>query len=182
MDPMSTVPPLPLDIVVLLGSMPAEGPSPLHELLRAARAGRPAARRTILERLGSTPAPTTVRNALVVPVPGHAAGPPDAWLTLLATTVARAWGWRCEPKALVRGVSIAEAKRGGSRDPANEGGTLLWTPPGGDDPIVLFDDVVRTGTTLEACAMRVRSADAGRTILGVALAKVELSPANDGFD
>ena len=116
--------------------------------------------------------------SLVVAVPLHPArrrrrGYNQA--ELLAAELRRALGLRAPPGALVRlrdtrpQVGLDRLRRA-----ANVAGAFRWTGEfGNGEPVLLVDDVVTTGATLEAAAAALAEAGFGR-ITGIALARVSL--------
>jgi phosphoribosylpyrophosphate synthetase len=156
----------------VLGSFPVGGADGLHELIRAARAGDPAAISDVLDHVRRA-APTVwpeIAAGVVVAVPGHLPGPAHPLLAAVSEEIAAVRGWRHVVGALRRHSPAPEGKAGGARAPAAEASTLEWRRPERGRAIILVDDVVRTGATLQGCARCIRVAGDERTVVAIALA------------
>ena len=169
----------PVDVptAVLLGSFGLNGPDRLHDLIRTARAGRRGAIEEILggvRRAITTMWPEIV-GATLVPVPRHVPGPAHALIMATCEEIARARGWHVAGDALRRTRPASEGKAGGPRDAESEATTLAWSGSVPGTAIILVDDVVRSGATMQACARAVRASGDQRRVLAIALAKVEIS-------
>jgi hypothetical protein len=160
---------------ILLGSFSLDGDDPLHDLVRSARTGDPEA---VLEALRQVRRSITavwpeVTDATVVPVPRHVPGPANRLVMATCEEIAVTRGWRVGWDALRRTRPAPEGKAGGMRDPETEAGTLTWAGATPGPVIVLVDDVVRTGASIQACGRAVRARGDKRTLLAVALARAE---------
>ena len=155
----------PLHVVSALGSFD-RGRSfpddPVHALVRRFRGGEPAAvdavvaaARTAIERDSRLRSPSIAG----VLVPGHDGADHPGLITLLAA-LSEGGGWTpATGRVLVRRTPAAEAKLGGTRDPALEAESLEAAPSRlrpAVRTIVLVDDVLATGGTVAACVAALR--------------------------
>lgn len=157
---------------ILLGTFSADLADPLHALVRAARAGDPTALSDVIDRirLVAWTAWPEIVSAVIVAVPGHRPGPANRLLLEVADELAVIRGWNHVRDALRRCRPAAEAKAGDPRDASADATTLEWVPARGGAAIILLDDVVRTGTTLRACAESIRVAGDRRRLVALAVA------------
>jgi hypothetical protein len=145
--------------VIACAAFPREGSSPGHDLVRAFRAGDAAAFVAVrsllvagLER--EAPDLWVEPRAIVVSMPGHLADSRSPALDRLATALADGQaGWQAGGGVLERVADGPAAKDGRPRDPAAEAATLRWGPVPGTGAVVLLDDVVHTGASLEAARL-----------------------------
>ena len=157
---------------ILLGSFSADRTEPLHDLLRAARAGDANAMWEVLERVRNATAPAwlAIDDAVLVAVPGHAPGPANPLVLAVADALAVAHDWDHQRDALRRVRLGPEGKTGAERDATAESSTIEWKPVRGRAAIVLVDDVIRTGTTLDACLMAIRATGDLRPVFAMVIA------------
>jgi hypothetical protein len=144
--------------VIACGSFRRDVESAGHDLVRRLRAGDEAAfqstlalvRDALTREAVSIPAPDD--ETLVVPIPGHRAG--DGGMNglqrLAEAVVAERPGWRVGSRSLIRVADAPEGKQGGPRDAGAEAATLRWSDVPDGVRVVLLDDVVRSGASLEA--------------------------------
>lgn len=157
---------------VLLGTFSADFADPLHALVRAARAGDRTALSEVVDRirLVAWTIWPEIESAVIVGVPGHRPGPTNRLILEVAGELAVIRGWTHVRNRLRRCRSATEAKVGGPRDASADATTLEWVPAPGGAAIILLDDVVRTGTTLRACAASIRVAGDRRRLVALAVA------------
>jgi predicted amidophosphoribosyltransferase len=170
-----SVPPSPASAVttrILLGTFAAGHADPLHLLIRAARAGDRVAVSEVIDRVRvvAWAAWPGIQSAVVVAVPGHRAGPANRLNLEVASELGLIRRWNHAPGALRRWRRAPEAKFGGARDAMAEATTMEWVSADGGEAIILVDDVIRTGLTLQACAATVRASGDRRRIVGLAVA------------
>lgn len=161
--------------VILLGSFALDAPDRLHDLVRTARGGNPEAILEVVNgvRLAITAVWPDITDAIVAPVPRHMPGPAHGLVIAICEEIAEARGWRLVGNALRRTRPAPEGKAGGARDPESEAATIAWDASTPGPVIVLVDDVVRTGATMNACVMAVRATGDARRLLAIALARTE---------
>ncbi|HEY4754397.1 MAG TPA: hypothetical protein VIH37_14030 [Candidatus Limnocylindrales bacterium] len=147
--------------VVACGHFRRDVVSPGHDLMRRFRAGDDDAFEAVLAlvrdgltRVGAAMA-SPDDEVLVVPMPGHRAGDDatTALQRLAEVLVAGRPGWRAGTRCLRRVADAPEGKQGGPRDAASEAGTLRWSDVLDGARVLLLDDVVRTGASLEAARL-----------------------------
>jgi len=151
----------------------------VHDLVRRFKAGDAAAlvevaarARAAVEASGDLAA----RRLFVVPVPGHLPGPDESPGLALAIELARVFPWVVpDPLPLRRIAPMPPAKDGGARDPGHEEATLAWDDAGlrpAGWTVLLLDDVIASGRTLEACLAAIRrDGSGGRPVRVLALAR-----------
>lgn len=141
--------------VVAGAGFPRGEPSALHDLARALRAGDAdaleAVAAVVLAGLArQAPALLAATGVTVVPMAGHLPGEPSGASRRLAERLALdlpGWVAGAGPARIAVAPSAID---GGPRAPATEAATLRWPGVAGAGPVVLVDDVVRSGATLEA--------------------------------
>ena len=165
--------PVHVPTAVLLGSFALDAHDRLHDLIRTARSGDPGAIAEVLRgvRRAITGVWPEITDAVVAPVPRHVPGPANGLVMATCEAIAEARGWRLVGNALQRTSPAPEGKAGGRRDLEREAGTLTWDGSTAGPVIVLVDDVVRTGTTLNACVKAMRDTGDERALLAIALAR-----------
>lgn len=146
---------------IALGAFAAGEGSPLHALIRRFRAGDEAAyrvafdaaARALVDRADQLPA-----GSLLVAVPSHS--PDDTHRPLdrlVADLAAHTDRTVAGPRWLRRVREVPEAKLVWT-DPARLAGSLRWDAPRPSRSIVLVDDVIRSGATIEACLTTIAAA------------------------
>ena len=140
--------------VIACASFRRDGPSELHDLARALRGGDEAALDAVVAIVlagAAREAPNLLAapDAILIPMAGHLTGTVSGSAQRLVDRLCAAGpGW-----APAQGPErIADAPRAldaGVRDPA-EAATLHWPDVPGKGPVLLIDDVVHTGASLEA--------------------------------
>jgi len=159
-------------IAILLGTITGASDDRLHDLIRAARTGDAAALSTVIDRvrLVAREIWPDIRSAEVAGVPGHRPGPVNPLVLAVTHELAGIRGWDHAPGALQRIRPAPEAKVAGSRDPQAEAATLEWVRANRGAAIVLVDDVLRSGSTLRACATAIHATGERRPIFAIAIA------------
>ncbi len=141
--------------VIVGASFRRAGPSELHDLARGARSGDPAALEAVAAILlaalaRESPDLLVAPKVVVVPMAGHLAGTvsgPSGWLASRLCLARHDWVLAAGPE---RCEDAPPASGASARDPAAEAATLRWPDVAADGPVVLVDDVVRSGASLEA--------------------------------
>jgi hypothetical protein len=160
--------------VIVGGSFRRDRPSELHELARAARSGDPAALEAmaaLVEGALTREAPEllTARDVALVPMAGHRAATASGPAAQLAERLGAghpAWRIGVGP---VRLADAPLARDADTRDPRAEASTIRWHEVTGDGPVVIVDDVVRSGASLEAAWLAAPPDIRGRLVALVAL-------------
>jgi len=125
--------------------------------------------------LASPGAPTLASQTLLVPVPLHPRRLAERGYNqaaLLARALARRCGLGCAPRALAR-IRFERTQVGCDADQRRKNVILAYHAGGkvAGRSVVLVDDVVTTGATVQACALALQSAGARiQTILALARA------------
>jgi hypothetical protein len=149
------------------------GPSELHDLARAFRHGDPdAVERVTVQTIAGlrreAPGLAATTDVTVVPMAGHVAGTGSGSADRLAVALAEAHpGWTTTA-AIERVADAPRAMDATARVPAAEAATLRWSSVHGTGPILLVDDVVHTGASLEAAWLAAPPELRGRLIAIVA--------------
>jgi phosphoribosylpyrophosphate synthetase len=161
-----------MPIAILLGTISTASDDRLHALVQAARAGDAVALSTVIDqvRLAALDLWPDIHSAVVAGVPGHRPGPANPLVLAVGDELAGIRGWDYAPDALRRISPAPEAKAGGPRDSLAEASTLEWVGAPRGASIVLVDDVVRSGSTLRACATTIHAAGDHRPIFAIAIA------------
>lgn len=145
--------------IVACAAFPRAGASPIHDLVRAFRAGDEAAFEKVLAlvRAGlarEAPDVASADDVVLAVIPGHRAGSAPGPMARLAAAIADDRpGWRVEAGLVARVADAPEGKNAPARDAGAEAATLHWGPVPGGGPVLLLDDVVRTGASLEAARL-----------------------------
>jgi hypothetical protein len=159
--------------VIACASFRRDGPSELHDLARALRGESDAALDAVVammlaglerEALDIASAP----DAVLVPMAGHLAGTISGPAKRL---VDRLGSDRMGPAAVTGLRRISDAPKAADahpRDVAAEASTLQWGVIPGDGPILLVDDVVHTGASLDAAWLAAPARLRGRLVAVVA--------------
>ena len=150
----------PLEIVAC-ASFRRTGVSRLHAVAASFRVGDPGAFVFTLEMAREALAGEAGRVlgvwTVAVAVPPHVAGARNVPCERLIEALAPGLpGFRPLAGALARIADAPEARGAATRNPAAEAATLRWDEamiPADADRILLVDDVVRTGSTIEAAAL-----------------------------
>lgn len=154
-------------MAIALGTFVVGDDSALHALIRRFRAGdedsyrivHDAAAPALVERQDSIPSP-----GLLVAVPSHSPGEARRPLDRLVSGLAAYGNWvaPAEP-SLSRVLLVPEAKLERA-DPMRLAASLRWVPPRQSGPIVLVDDVIRSGATVAACVDAIRATNPSATV------------------
>ncbi len=162
------------DRLLVTATFPADGPSPLHDLARAFRSGdREAFDRVLALALiafggtGGLLDPAGREPVAGVALPGHLAGAEnEPVMALLEAVAGRLPRLGPVARALVRTVDGPAARSAEGRDPLLEAQTLAWRPERlpRHGPILLLDDVVRSGGSLTAAVLAAPPSVAGRLV------------------
>jgi hypothetical protein len=144
-------------------TFPFDEPSALHDLARAFRAGDEAAFEAAVALVEEALLAGIVgldvadgRPASAVAVPGHRAGAVNGPCERLIQRLTEDLDWvRNAPGVLERIADAPEGKAGPDRNATDEAKTLRWRADGlaPDGPVILLDDIVRSGATLQAAIL-----------------------------
>ncbi len=160
--------------VIVGATFRRSGASGLHDLARALRSGSPSALEDVgvILRAGlrrAAPDIAAAASVVVVPMAGHRAGSLSGAAGLLAEQVLVEHPQWTVAHALERVSDVAPATAAdGPRDALLEAGTLRWRDVPGEDLILLVDDVVHTGASVEAARLAASSALRARLAVLVA--------------
>jgi len=141
--------------VIACASFRRDGPSELHDLARALRAGDEEPLDAVVAVVFAglareAPELLASADAVLVPMAGHLAGTVSGPARRLVERLgATGPGWAFGPGP-ERIVDAPRAMDVGARDAAAEAASLRWPPVAGRGPVLLIDDVVHTGASLEA--------------------------------
>lgn len=112
-------------------------------------------------------------EVVVAAMPGHLPGTVHAPLERLAGALAAEHrGWRHGRGLLTRVAAAPSGREASERDPAAEAATLRWASVQSAASVLLLDDVVRTGASLEA-AWQAAPPELRERILAVAAFRAE---------
>lgn len=141
--------------VIACAAFRRDGQSALHELARRCRGGEPDALARVAALVADglareAPDLDAARKVHVVAMAGHLAGTPSGRSPDLAASLVERHPTWVLAAGLERVSDAPAARAGQSRDPTAEAGTLRWALPEGETPVLLVDDVVHTGASLEA--------------------------------
>jgi len=131
------------------------GPSELHDLARAMRDAEATALDAVVAVVHAglareAPELAASTDAILVPMAGHLAGTVSGSAQRLVGRLSAdhpAWTASIRPERMADAPRAVDA---GPRDPAAEAATLLWRDIPGVGPVLLVDDVVHTGASLDA--------------------------------
>lgn len=160
---------------IALGTFVVGDDSRLHAFIRRFRAGDEVTYRLALDAAARVLAgwrDSIPGIGLVVAVPPHSPLETHRPLDRLVSELAGRGNWvaPAEPP-LQRVLRVPEAKVERT-DPARLAASLRWEAPRQSGPIVLVDDVIRSGATIAACVAAIRAADPSATVsLILALAR-----------
>lgn len=141
--------------VIACASFRRDGPSALHDTARGLREGDRAAlvEVTAIMLAGlvrEAPDLAAATRVTLVPMVGHRAGTASGPADRLAVALRNAHpGWSTIV-GLERLTDAPRARDAGVREPAAEAATIRWRTIPGTGPLLLVDDVVHTGASLEA--------------------------------
>ena len=160
---------------------PTNAADPRRQLVRGFKAGHQTslhrARNVLLAGLmQSEPLMSRDKGGwLLVPMPGHVAGPASFPLQHVGDHLASQLQWlRFQPNLLVRTRTIRQSSTTDLRPTFNEHlGTLGWTGPPIDAPAIIIDDVYTLGRTSAACRQILMDAGASCVVV-VCLAATSL--------
>ena len=141
--------------VIACASFRRDGPSELHDLARALRASDEKALDAVVAILlaglaREAPELASATGVALVPMAGHhAATVSGPAMRLVDRLCADHPGWLAAlgPERIADGPRAFDA---GRRDPAAEAATIRWRAVAGSGPVLLVDDVVHSGASLDA--------------------------------
>jgi hypothetical protein len=141
--------------VIVGASFPRHGESALHDLAMAVRGGDPGAIAPVASILAAglereIPEAGDLDGVTLVPMASHLAGTASGPAVELAEVLRhRHASWGLAP-SIERLADVPRAMDARERDAAAEAATLRWTDVPGEGLVLLIDDVVHSGATLEA--------------------------------